>query len=715
MIKQFLTVAAAILFASSIWGVSNDAPIDREALVRRHSVHVTTLDPESALSIGNGDFAFTVDATGLQNFDDLYREKGIPTETLSAWAWHSFPNTEGYTFDQTMTLYDFHGRKVPFAAREKSPEGQYFRINPHPAALGQISFIYKGRELCPKDLSSINQTLDMWTGVVTSRYLLDGKAVDVVTVAHPDRSIVSAEVHSILLSTGELEIRFRFPYAYRASVKNKPPFIWDQPEAHTTSVINKNNNSALLQRTVDDLNYNVSILWDGIAKLKEVAPHDFRLQADAQKSNRVSFSCEFTPNSSNVNKLLSFNNVHASSVESWKDFWTKGGVVDLSLSTDSRAKELERRIVQSQYLLKVNYSGSFPPSECGLVTPTWYGKHNSEVYLIHSAHFYQFGHVDLLEKGLSWYQNILPLALADAKAKGWEGARWPKMAGIDGRPTPGGINPFIIWNFPNPAYLCELVYRAKPTNETLEQYKDMVLETGKFLASYASYDKINDRYVLGPPLKASSENSSESETWNPTFELALWYYGLQVAQEWRVRLGLGADAQWTEILNKLSKPTIVQGKYVEIETEPHIYDRQGGVPASTIYALGYVPQTPLIDVDIMRTTFNEINRRSSNGLDRWVSWSMGQAANTAARLGEYETAVDIITNNAPKAQFMPQGYVRRPAEPDGCPAYMPVNSSFLSAIGLMVGGWDGAPKGNAPGFPQNGKWVVRSEGLYPMP
>jgi len=59
--------------------------------------------------------------------------------------------------------------------------------------------------------------------------------------------------------------------------------------------------------------------------------------------------------------------------------------------------------------------------------------------------------------------------------------------------------------------------------------------------------------------------------------------------------------------------------------------------------------------------------------------------------------------------------VRRPKEPDGCPAYLPVNAAFLSAVGLMVAGWDGAPAVNAPGFPRDGSWVVRSEGLNRMP
>src|ERR1019366_7732930 len=35
------------------------AAIDREALVHRHDVHVTRIDHESPLSVGNGDFAFT--------------------------------------------------------------------------------------------------------------------------------------------------------------------------------------------------------------------------------------------------------------------------------------------------------------------------------------------------------------------------------------------------------------------------------------------------------------------------------------------------------------------------------------------------------------------------------------------------------------------------------------------------------------------------------
>mgnify|MGYP001555979747 CR=1 FL=1 len=42
-----------------------------------------------------------------------------------------------------------------------------------------------------------------------------------------------------------------------------------------------------------------------------------------------------------------------------------------------------------------------PPAESGLTHLSWYGKHNSEMYFWHAAQFYEWGHVDLLEKGLS--------------------------------------------------------------------------------------------------------------------------------------------------------------------------------------------------------------------------------------------------------------------------------------------------------------------------
>ena len=71
--------------------------INRRQLVQRHTIVNTTFDTLSSLSVGNGRFCFTVDATGLQSFPEYYA-KGVPLGTQSEWGWHSFPNPENYSF-----------------------------------------------------------------------------------------------------------------------------------------------------------------------------------------------------------------------------------------------------------------------------------------------------------------------------------------------------------------------------------------------------------------------------------------------------------------------------------------------------------------------------------------------------------------------------------------------------------------------------------------
>jgi len=697
-----MTLSAAFI-AAAVISVSAQS-IDRYALVSRHNVKLDSVDALSPLSVGNGDFAYTADVTGMQSLGEYYYKNGIPLETMCTWAWHSFPNTKHYKLEDAMKPINFHGRQILYASQEKSPAGGYFRQNPHPVPLGQISLMKDGKALDVWDISHIDQTLDLWRGLITSRYELDGEPVSVQTVAHPERSMVAFSIKSRLLRTGKLMPAFRFPYAYDLSIKNKPPFDWSKPDRHQTTIVKQSANSVLLKHSIDSTVYYVAIRWEGKAKLVNDEKHHYYL--DATGSDSLQLICQFMPQ---VNKVAppTFVAVKSASATGWRAFWEKGGVVDLSGSKDARAAELERRIVLSQYLLKINYAGSFPPQESGLTDISWYGKHNSEVYWWHVAQFYEWGHPELLEKSFAWYKKILPQAKGEARREGFDGARWPKMAGIDGRTSPGSINPFIIWNQPNPIYLAELLYRANPTEATLKKYSDVVFESAKFLASYAFYDTKTNRYVLGPPIKAVNEHTDENATQNPTFELVQWYYGLKVAQDWRVRIGLPREKKWDDILQKLSRPTVRNDRYAEIETDLS----DGG--SDMIMALGYMPKTPLIDPGIMTNTFDHIYQHG--GMRSFISWSLGKGALTAARLGEQQKAIDILCNDTFGAHFLKNGHVQRAKEPLTCPAYLPANSAFMAAAGLMIAGWDGSPNINAPGFPQDGTWKVRWEGLNKLP
>jgi hypothetical protein len=68
-----------------------DSKIDRRAVVRQFNPHRNASSSTTPLQVGNGNFAFGVDITGLQTF--------APFGTLSTWGWHNFslPTTVGQT------------------------------------------------------------------------------------------------------------------------------------------------------------------------------------------------------------------------------------------------------------------------------------------------------------------------------------------------------------------------------------------------------------------------------------------------------------------------------------------------------------------------------------------------------------------------------------------------------------------------------------------
>jgi hypothetical protein len=75
-------------------------------------------------------------------------------------------------------------------------------------------------------------------------------------------------------------------------------------------------------------------------------------------------------------------------------------------------------------------------------------------------------------------------------------------------------------------------------------------------------------------------------------------------------------------------------------------------------------------------------------------------------------AVDALLRDTPKNHFAINGHnYQRP----GLPLYLPGNGGLLYASAMMAAGWDGAPNRHAPGFPNNGRWTVRWEGLRPAP
>jgi hypothetical protein len=47
--------------------------------------------------------------------------------------------------------------------------------------------------------------------------------------------------------------------------------------------------------------------------------------------------------------------------------------------------------------------------------------------------------------------------------------------------------------------------------------------------------------------------------------------------------------------------------------------------------------------------------------------------------------------------------------------YFPSNGGLLTTVAMMAAGWDGCPDKPTPGFPDDGSWSVKWEGLKPLP
>ena len=712
---------ACVALALPLGGApAHAAPIDRETLISRHSPALRAIDYDSPFTVGNGGFAFTADVTGLQSFHTAYHEKGIPTETLSRWAWVSDSNPDGYRLADAYRAFNHPDGSIHgYPTNAGSPAGQWLRRNPRIHPLAQISLDWRkkdGSSFVPADVHDIDQRLDLWNGTLHSRYTLDGHAVDVATACLPDSDTVLVRIDSDLVASGLLGVKLAFPRGHDLKVKHTPGYDWTRPESHRSEIVSPTR----ILRHVENLDYAVSLSLP--AKKSAGLPHTFLVHAEPGR-RVLELAINFARSAADTTPSFNLERV----ARHWAGFWRQSAAADFTGSTAPLAAKLERRIVVSQYLTAIQMAGETPPAESGLTCATWYGKHHTEMVWWHAAHFALWGHPELLARNLDWFAARLPEARAIATERGLRGARWAKMVGPDLRESPGG-NPLIVWNQPHPIYLAELLRRASPDPAaTLARYGDLVQETAECLAAMVWLDPKRDRYVLGPPLWIAQEIYDQSSSQNPGYELAAWRWSLQLAQTWRELRHLPREPRWDDIVARLSPLPEKDGKYVALESNPDTWDNRESRHdhPSMLMSLGVLPATDFVDRATMLRTLDAVLHDWDWETKIW-GWDYPMIAMTAARLGRPDLAVDILLRDGPNNRYLPNGHC--PQRPEsrsardtspGRPrydlgAYLPANGAFLSAVALMLGGWDGAG-GEYPGLPRDGTWTVRAEGWRALP
>lgn len=754
MRKIRLLLASAILVVASI-ATANAEKIDRKSVLERNNPKVTNADPLNSLSVGNGHFATTVDVTGMQSYPLNYQQ-GVPLCSMSDWGWHSFPNTENLRHEETEKVMDLgHGRKEVYAVEYKvdgrgKKATEYFRINPHRLNLGNVALVIKdGKgQIKEGDIKDIDQQLDLYSGVITSRFSALGKPVTVKTACMPCEDAMIYSINSHLLSSGKVSVCLSLPYP---SGKHADAATdWGNEDKHASRIIKRTGKSALLEHIIDSTRYYVLIQWEGSAKLVHESTHSYALIPNRKTLNvRVEYK-ELQPETQGFSFAKSVTKVQ----KFWNSWWETGAFVDFGDCKDVRAKELERRTVLSQYLTFINCANETPAQETGLTYNSWFGRPHLEMTWWHTIDFSLWNRPEVLETMLEWYNDkAYPEAKKIAERQNFKGIRWMKMTDPWAGESPSNVGSFLTWQQPHYIYMAEEMWRnvcAKPgvtedeKKAIIAKYGKNVEETAEFLYDFAKSCDHNTGSISLYGQTAMQESMSKDFSYCHPFEQVYFKYGLMKAQEWRERSGKQRREDWDEVIRSLASLPQSEGIYTAgIPTQPFIIADSASQNAGNVAfdpynyggdtgkkqlteeefklkcrsdhpavlgACGLLPDCGLYDRAMMQRTLDWV-MQNWNWDTTW-GWDYGMTAMCAARLGDGENAVKALLIDKGKNTYLVSGHNYQ--EPKRLRLYLPGNGALLDAVAMMCAGWDGCPDVKNPGFPQDGKWNVKWEGLRKM-
>ena len=691
-----LALALALTIAASA-ALAVEGAIDRHALVTRHNIEWNDL--RGQIPLGNGEFCFNADATGLQTFGG---------NTMAHWGWHSFPLPAGWTPDRVPPTGTFQQGRL--TGGDHFPAGTdalrtWMFDNPHRLNLARIRLRGAGgRDLASGDVAALVRRLDLWTGLHVSRFEVAGQSVRVETCVHPALDAVAVRIESPLLVRGELEVAVDFPYPALRNDAWVGDFTRD--EAHATTLARGPAGRAEFARRVDAATYRVTLAWSNNQTLRIQdggGAHLYRLVPGGADSLELVCACALA---SSARELPSFADTRRACAARWESFWKQGGALDLSASKDPRWRELERRVVLSQYLLAAQSAGSFPCAETGLMgIDPWRGQFHMEMTWWHLAHYGLWDRWPLAEKALDCYRRFLPVSRQLSAQLGYAGAKWPKSVGPEGRSAPWGGNQVLLWKQPHPLFFAELEYRLRPTRATLEKWAEVIHETATHMADYPTRDAQTGLYSLVPAMPPSEQGITR----DTVFDLAYWRWGLDQAQRWRERLGQTREPRWDEVRRQLAPLPVADGLFVHSAEWHDTYTQRAWEHPDPIGVFGMLPPIEGVDRETAHRTVLKVWQTWD--WNRCWGWDFPWMAMAAARGGESRLTVEALLKDAGSRNH----YDVRGVNTGGPCPYLPGNGGLLYAVAMMAAGWDGAPERQAPGFPDDGQWIVHWEGLKPAP
>ena len=665
--------------------------IDREKLIRRHLIE--KIGTDKCYPLGNGEFCFTGDFTGLQTF------RG---NCMSHWGWHSFPLPQGMASadipDTGCFLDYFPADGIDRVPEEKKEEAEYIFCNPHPLNLARIRFVKgNGEPLGREEVTPLHFCLDIYDGVATACFAYRNTEVTVTVLSYSGQDGIAVRVDmEPEMSAPDLAVEIEFPYPSLEITEWIGDFQAEQRH-DTAFTFYENGKRCCARRTVDTTVYEVLCSCEEDCFVQTGAHRLLLNLSGSREEFSVLFFRESFPADSGISiEAYSHGNfavVWQETVRYWHDFWQTGGAVELSRSKDSRWFELGRRIVLSQYILAVQAAGSFPCAEAGLMNlDSWHGQFHMEMTWWHIAHYALWGRMDMADRQLSCYERFLPVAQKLAAQLGKKGAKWGKQVGPEGRTAPWEGNLSLYWRQPHPIFFAELEYRNRPNAQTLQKWDEIIRQTAEHMADCVVLRR--DGYYHLENVMPTSELGFTDDT---VFELAYWRWALEIAGKWQERMGRERVPQWDEVMERLAPLPEKDGRYLRSPAWIHTYEEYNYEHPDPVGVYGMLPLTAYVNPQIVKNSLRKVWEVWQK--DRIWGWDFAWITMCASRVGEPEIAVDSLLS----MEIDEIG-----ANNNGSYPYLPANGGLLFAVAMMCID----EKDNiAPGFPKDGKWVVEYENI----
>lgn len=582
----------------------------------KYNLKFNHIDSKNPVTIGNGDFAITLDQTGTQSLYEIYKD--IPLSTMSNKNWF-------YKDKKDIKPSYVDGKAYMLFNLDNDPNYQINRQYPFKYSFMQILLYDNDKLIDINNIKDVKQELDLYKGIVTSSFNYKEKINKTISFIYQDHDEFNFKLQSDNLN---LALKFNYPSytknGYRLDI--------------LPNVLVKEDRMTLLYDDKNSLSF----------KLKSSSKYQIVENTLIFDDNNVSFSLAL--DEIKEGKLLD---------EFWK--CDNGIIID--------NEELVKKMVLSKYLLHVNSTGIYPPQESGLTYNCWNSKFHLEMHLIHSLWNIYNNHVGDLVKSFDYYLSIMPSSLKRASLNGYKGLRFPKMTGPDGEDSPSNIGPLLIWQAPHILFMLQEIYYLYNKENIIKKYEPLISGTIDFMISFLTLK--DSKYQMLDPLLEACESIPLDRCQNPSFELEYWRYTLERQPKIDTVLYGHQRYDYLDITSKIITPKEDDGIYLKTYGVIDKYDLYKDHPTEGFLMSFF--KSKIVDKEKMVKTIDYILKNMD--LSSYWGWDFPFLGLSLLNCGEIEKSIEVIQLNTINNQYLYNGYNTSPR--DDLKAYLPGNGAFL--------------------------------------